>query len=125
MNIENQLLEKVKKALASEHSLEIVISLGPIPDSAIDDVVKARTQILFRFWDVYCSFIKQTSSSLDFLVLLRQLIRTYGSMQVHVGTWDRISGNASEFNLIERSLGNDKVEVGASDWHSDWLSTYP
>lgn len=121
MNIEKQLLERVKKALASEHSLEIETPLGPIPDSAIDDVVKARTQILFRFWDVYCSFVKQTYSNLDFWVLLRQLIRTYGSMQVHVGTWNRISGKASEFNLIERDLGNGKVEVGASDWYSDWL----
>lgn len=122
MKIEKQLLEKVRQALAGENKSSLKVALGPIPDSSVEDVVVSRVQILFRFWEVYRLFIEQKASLMDFLALLRQLIRTYGSMRVHIDTWNKIASKATEFNLIERDLGDSSVELGASDWKSRWLS---
>ncbi|MCB9437719.1 MAG: ATP-dependent DNA helicase RecQ [Anaerolineales bacterium] len=119
MNNEQKILAILKETLAAGNTTK---SMPPNLSSIItDEIAVARSQILFRFWDVYHLFIQQQIGVNDFLILLRQLIRTYGSVAIHLRIWQQIVEKVSDFGIAGRDLGNETIETSAFDWTSSWL----
>ncbi len=88
----------------------------------LSELEQARAEILVRFWNVYQLFKVNNCGQPDFLTLLRQLIRMYGSVVFHNAIWNRIAETAPEFGLMGRESQIGTVEISTRPWQPNWLS---
>ena len=114
----DQIFTKLRAQLFSNPDGGIHI---PGLESDADDVEIARADILYRFTKVYTEFLNKTAGHSDILVLLRQIVRTFGPIRLNSGFWSLLRGEAAKFKLIEETLDENTVQIIADNWKAHWL----
>lgn len=86
-----------------------------------ESITRARSQAIRRLVLVLDALKRGRAGILDIVVLLRQLIRTYGNIHIPPALWEQIKTQAEQSSLIGIPQEDDVVDVIARDWQADWL----
>lgn len=119
MRTEQDLFDALQEHLLQETSQSIELPDFSLP--GFRELEQARAQILVRFWHVYQASKIGQAGQPDLLILLRQLVRTYGSVFFLQSTWQQLTEKAPEFGLMGRESATGIVEISTMPWQPDWL----
>lgn len=90
----------------------------------LGDVELAKSRICLRLLKAAYVFHNQEShaSHGDLLVLIRQVVRLFGSLELPTEWWESICENSRSFGLQEHTLRQSgTVRITALQWNTDWL----
>lgn len=119
MKTEQELFGDLQRYLLQEASQSVHVPSFDLP--GLTELEQARAQIIVRFWHVYQAVNIHQAGQPDLLILLRQLIQTYGSVLLARGFWQKLAEKAPEFGLMGREQSTDIVEISTMPWKPDWL----
>lgn len=80
-----------------------------------------RNRSIIRLTSAFQSFYSQSKYPVDLTALLRQVIRQWGSVPLHINIFNKINGSYHDFGLVhyEQTKHHDVVYIDAVPWKAN------